>query len=257
MEPTRTHRRGIRRADDDRHRAGVRALGCGVLAGGDVEMKFDTTDQLTGRVKATRETPAPASNAVSIFLVPWWAGVAVFVALFLFVGGILVCVKFPLLGVPSMGMGLVMLWALFWWLPHQPAFMWIRERVSQRDINQDGYIGAPPQVTAFELHEQGGGIKIGQLRVEPELVRDWCLAAVNGESLSFAAWSNRFALPDGTQGRERYTEFRNLLVGRGFVKDRGSQGLRVDWQNTDAVTFVSQFSEIDVSEGVPMIEGGS
>ena len=125
------------------------------------------------------------------------------------------------------------------------------------DLDGDGVVGEPPimQVTAYELKRGSGNILLGELPFPPELVMEWCKAAVNHQSLSFAAWSGKFALPDGTRGRQRYTAFRDHLSARGFVRDVGGNvGLRVCWNNPDAVAFVQEFATLAAGDGRPLIE---
>lgn len=133
--------------------------------------------------------------------------------------------------------------------------LWIVEEVIGYDANQDGHVGPPVEVH-YTLEKGGGMLRLGQIDVNPQLLMDWCKAASEGRSLAFAAWEQRFALPDGTQGRERYTHFRNWLVHEGFAEEAGGNvGLRIRWNNADAVDFVGGFAQMTPGDGQPMLEG--
>ena len=134
--------------------------------------------------------------------------------------------------------------------------LWIVEEVIGYDADQDGHIGQPPVEVHYTLEKGAGMLRMGQIDINPALLMDWCRAASEGRSLAFAAWEQRFALPDGTQGRERYTHFRNWLVHEGFAEEAGGNvGLRIRWQNQDAVAFVGGFAQMTAGEGAPMLEG--
>ncbi len=114
------------------------------------------------------------------------------------------------------------------------------------------------QVTHFELRKGPAeqNFRIGEIEVEPQLLIDWCNAAMNQQSLAYTAWERRFALPDGRMGRERYQEFRRQLIKEGFAKEVGGNvGLKILWRNPDALRFIGCFAETDVSEGNPLLEG--
>ncbi len=130
------------------------------------------------------------------------------------------------------------------------------ERITGQDLNQDGYVGEPPkQVTHYELNKGPHSFKVGEIEVEPQLLIDWCSAAMNQQSLSYTAWTNRFALPDGTQGRERYQEFRKHLVKEKYAKEvGGSVGLKILWGNSDAVQFIGGFANMEAAQGTPLLD---
>ena len=134
--------------------------------------------------------------------------------------------------------------------------LWIVEEVTGYDANADGHVGEPPVEVHFTLQKGAGMLRFGQLEIDPTLLMDWCRAATMGQSLGFAAWEQRFALPDGKKGRERYTAFRDWLVHERFAEEAGGNvGLRIKWQNADAVAFVGGFAQMTADEGAPMLEG--
>ena len=130
------------------------------------------------------------------------------------------------------------------------------EEIFGHDLDGDGYIGAPPkQITHYELNRGGNNFRVGEIEVEPQLLIDWCTAAYHRRSTAYELWEHRFALPDGTQGRKRYQQFRDHLVKEKFAKEvGGSVGLKIAWGNPEAVQFIGGFADMDVSQGTPLLD---
>ena len=221
--------------------------------------RFDSTAQFVSRTDndapfahAKKETPDRTINAALPFGLALGAGLVTFIAVGLIVWGVRGKVQIAMIAA-----GAVMLLVMFWWiwLLWKEKLIWSIEQVFGTDINRDGYTG-PPQYTNFELQRGPGSIRFGTVGVPPQLVIDWCEAARNRESLAYSAWESRFALPDGTQGRERYQEFRRQLVKEGFAEEAGGNiGLRIKWRNPDAVAFVNGFANATPEDGTPLLEG--
>lgn len=202
--------------------------------------------------EAVRETPDHTANAT----VP--LGLALGAGAVTLVGVGLICLGFELSArIAAAAAGIVTMAVLFEWLwrlQHDRMF-WTIERIIGQDINQDGMVGQPRQVTHFELHSAPGAIAFGEIDLDPQLVIDWCQAARNQRSLAYSAWEPRFALPDGTKGRERYQAFRDWLVAQNIAEEAGGNvGLRVRWQSPKAAAFVSQFAQVAPGDGTPLLE---
>ena len=129
--------------------------------------------------------------------------------------------------------------------------LWIVEEVFNYDRDGDGVIG-PPVInnTHFSLPVGPHTEKLGTVNVDPALLIDWCRAAANNESLSFASWQDRFALRDGSQGRERYADFRDWLIARGYASGASSRtGMRIAWENEEAAAWIKGFADQDPGGG--------
>lgn len=148
--------------------------------------------------------------------------------------------------------GVVMFLAGLWFYWMADRMVWIEETVRRVDLNRDGYIGPPPPVVNqvhYTLETRPGHHIRGMLPVSDELLKEWCEAASQGQSLSITYWTPRFALPDGTHGREEYETFRQAAIRQGLAKDvGGSVGLRL---TGDGWKFVS---ELLGAEPVPLLE---
>lgn len=177
---------------------------------------------------------------------------------FLLAAFVSLAIKQPLWGA-LVWAGLVAAGVWFSMLVDWRALLVATEDITGLDLDGDGYSGEPemPQPsTHFTLPTGPGSVRMGELDLAPELVIDWCHAARNGYSLSFTSWQGRFALPDGSQGRERYQEFRTWLVKEKYAEEIGGNvGLRIRWQDQDAVRFISGFATTRPEDGTPLLEG--
>ena len=216
-------------------------------------MKFDSSLPYKSSEKYT---PAgnPIQNVGAILLLS--AGVVVIVLLL----GLLICVsmEWPLRFIPcGAGVALLALWVMLLAMYREwPKLFFTLEQTIERDINQDGHIGPPPQRTTIELPAGPNRLRIADFAIEPELLMEWCRAAVNRESLAINAWIARFSLPDGTQGRQRYEAFRAKLIYHGIAEDAGGNvGLRVRWNDDAAFNFVSRLANMAAEDGRPLIGG--
>ena len=181
-------------------------------------MRYDSSVELaTGRVKATREEPTGSlRNAAIVFILSLGSGVTVYV------GTAMICWGAGWDSAPAKiasGIAILVVWGWFLF-QYVPDLLWTIERVTKRDFNKDGFTG-PPSVVQYELRPTANTTWLGELVVRPFLLRDWCMAARNGNSLAFDHWATRFALPDGTRGREQYARFRRALVEQELARKVG------------------------------------
>ncbi len=208
-----------------------------------------------GVQSVTREVPTRAPSIISDVLVPLLNALASALVVFLFIGAMTlqadVKIKIPVIlaGLALAGV----------WFSHLRAgwdrLLWSIEEITGADVNQDGQIGKP-SVTHFELPTGPQSFRFGEIRLPPELVIEWCQAAWNRQSLAYGAWESKFALPDGTQGRERYQQFRGWLVREGYAEEVGGNiGLRIRWRNPDALALISGFAGAMPEDGTPLLEG--
>jgi len=219
-------------------------------------LKFDTTtplyEQAKGYREAKRYTPQVAGSRIIAEIV------AVGLGLFLLLAtAASIAWSFPwkwaLVAATS---GAFVLFVVVMTYAFRENLLWVVEEVIGYDANADGHVGEPPVEVHYTLEKGKGMLRMGQIDINPALLMDWCRAASEGRSLAFAAWEQRFALPDGTSGRERYTHFRNWLVHEGFAEEAGGNvGLRIRWDNADAVDFVGGFAQLTPADGQPMLEG--
>lgn len=70
------------------------------------------------------------------------------------------------------------------------------------------------QQTMLEFQEESGSIHRYALNVPPELVLEWCRAAVARQSLSYATWAEQFG------GQPKYAKFRARLVKHGLALEQ-------------------------------------
>jgi hypothetical protein len=176
-------------------------------------------------------------------------------------------VTFCGVGLISIGLGWPVKWPLIiagavmlivmclsgWWMVKNEV-LWSVEKIFG-DLNKDGVIGQPIQATHFEVRTGPNSIRFGQVNLPPQLVIEWCRAAVSQKSLAYDSWIKKFALPDGTQGRERYAMFRAWLTEQGYAKDLGSnKGFNILWYNDEAVGFVNSFADFEPEDGTPLLE---
>ena len=197
--------------------------------------------------EARKETPAMGQT---LAIVPLALG-AGFVVL---VGGLLICwgFKVPAYGALAIA-GAVMIAAilfLFWRVIVHELYMAV-EIITGRDLNQDGYVGAPPMTNiTFQATERTQWM--AELPASPALILEWGEAALSGRSLGYRQWSRRFAmLPDGSDGDKRYSEFRDALVRGKLAMERGNHGIAL----TDR--GIQQFTEHVAQKppATPLLEG--
>ena len=199
--------------------------------------KFDTETAWQFK-EATKQTPDHARNIWLVFAMAFGSGLTVMFGAWLIALGLDTDRKFAL---AAGGLAVLAVWA--WWLFKAESLLWTIETVTGTDIDRDGFQGLPPQYTQVMLPTGPMSLQIAGLPFSPELIRDWCRAAWNGQSVSFAAWKMRFSLPDGSKGEERYRQFRDFLVGKGYAEEVGGPvGFRILWGNQDAVSWIGGFA---------------
>ena len=206
--------------------------------------KFDSDTAWPQYKEATRETPDHARNIWVVFVMAFGSGITVMFGAWLIALGAGTDKGTALvLG----GVATLVVW--FVWLLRSDAVIWTIETVTGHDVNRDGSIGEPQATDAktwVELPLSRTQRIILELDAPETTIREWCVTAINGGSLSYANWEGRFSLPDGTQGRERYGQFRQQLTDRGLAIEKGGNiGLkltRTGW------LFVEAFAE---AEGQP------
>jgi hypothetical protein len=216
--------------------------------------KYENETVFPVKRKEERTTAAHFDNVWTIFLLPVGAGFIVFLAtLFISVGN-------PRMsgGTAFVMGGLTMIGVLVWLLSVSKRILWSTEEITEYDWDRDGHIGEPPQqITRVQLPTGPHSFKVADISYSYELLSDWCEAALNGKSLSFASWQGRFALPDGTQGKERYREFRDWLCKQGYADEVGGNiGLRIRWRNQEAQSWVGGFACPELIEATPLLPSG-
>ena len=200
----------------------------------------------------------PTASPVVILLT--WTLLALVSGAVVYIGVGMFCIAFDATAKAAQigaGAAILVVWASFLWRylldDLWDDFFFNIERHTGTDLNQDGTIGAPEQWSVIRMATSNNSYMLDRLQVAPDLLRDWCYAALNGGSLSYTAWQDKFALPDGTRGQERYQEFRQYLASRGYIKEVGGNvGCRVDWQNPDAVRWVNAMAHTEPTDWTPL-----
>ena len=228
----------------------------------EVRVKFDSSTQWTGW-QATQKVEVPPGVCVERrvplraptmhsdvgvpFLLSLGSGFFVFVviAILLLAFDLKIVAAAALGGLAAAGIwfALVALW---------PRTLWATETITAPEP-----VPPPPTVvkTHYELPTGPNTVRIGEIDVDPELVIAWCQAACQNRSLAYTAWERKFALDDGTHGRQRYEAFRAYLVKEGFAEEAGGNvGLRVCWKDKDAVRFVKGFAVQSPAKTTPLLE---
>jgi hypothetical protein len=216
-------------------------------------MKFDESTDLFGKTsspqfkQATRYTPQADSPLIVARLIS--LGALVFLALS---SAAAIAFEFAwkwALLFTAAGTAILFLAVLSYAFKND--LLWIVEEVFNYDRDGDGIIG-PPVVrqTHFSLPKGASSARLGTVNVPPHTLIEWCKAATNNESLSFARWESRFADPDGKKGRENYTEFRDWLLSQGYATGASSTtGMRINWQNQEAADWIYGFAVQDPDGG--------
>ena len=205
-------------------------------------MKLDSDTAWPQYKEATRETPDHARNIWVVFVMAFGSGITVMFGAWLIALGAGTDKGTALvLG----GVATLVVW--FIWLLRSDAVIWTIETVTGHDVNRDGSIGEPQgTMTQITLPTGPNSMKIKEQPYSPALLSDWATAAWNRGSLSFATWRDRFALPDGTKGDERYRSFRDWLQEQGYIEEVGGNvGVRVRWKNPEAVQFIGGLAHMD------------
>jgi hypothetical protein len=210
-------------------------------------MRYDSSAEMTtGRIKATREEPTGSlRNAAIVFVLSLGSGFTVYIGVAL-IGWGAGWDSAPAKIASGIAVLVVWGWFLFQYVPD---LLWTIERVTKRDIDRDGLIG-PPSYVSYDLPLSRNTLIRGELPIDGKLLRDWCMAAQRGNSLSYDAWKSRFSLPQGSNGRARYNAFRQALVEQGLALESGGNvGLELTGRGR---MFVDSFIEGD--EGTPLLD---
>lgn len=191
----------------------------------------------------------PRGENVSIIVNITMAGLAVFL-----ICGVLLSIgfKFPLrYSLGWAGIATVVLFLAVVVFVFFDELLWGIEEITGVDHNRDGSVG-PKQTTHYQLQTGPGTWKLGEIDVKPELVIAWCQAAFRRQSLSFDTWAPRFALPDGTRGREEYAAFREQLASEGIIKEVGGnvgcKPTRIGWE------WIAGFAQMTPADGTPLLD---
>ena len=213
--------------------------------------KFDS-DTAWQFKEAVKESPDRPRNIWLVFAMSLGSGATVMIGSLLIIAGIDGDGHHALV---AGGLATLFVWA--WWLFKADALVFTFEKITGHDLNRDGSIGEPQaqnQKTYIELPLSATQRLIIELDASWELVQDWCITAANGGSLSYASWEPRFALPDGTEGRERYSQYRQQLVSRGLAREKGNAGLKF---TRNGWLFVEAMTELDAGTPTALLDAGS
>lgn len=168
--------------------------------------------------EATKRTPDRMTNLVVML-----GGVALAIVLLMF------CFLMAFSGKPVLQftgiLGVVLiLAAVYAFLSNDRTWQTV-ETITGHDLNQDGYIGAPPQ-THIQFQASERTTWMSTLPAPEHLILEWAAAALNGRSLGYRQWRDRFALlPDKSDGMKRYAEFRDALVRGQLAIEGGKSGI--------------------------------
>ena len=124
------------------------------------------------------------------------------------------------------------------------------EDITGHDLDGDGYVGQPSTLIEFKASDRTTWM--AELPAPPHLIREWGVAALNGHSLGYRQWKRHFALlSDGTDGEQRYSEFRGALVRAGYAHEKGNHG--IDLTNKGIQVFTEYVAQNPT--GTPLLEG--
>ena len=114
----------------------------------------------------------------------------------------------------------------------------------------NGYIGQPSTHIQFQVSDRTSWM--ADLPASPELIREWGQAALQGRSLGYRQWNHRFALmADGSDGMDRYSQFRDALVRGKMALEQGKSGISLTERGIQTFTeYVHQNPQ-----GTPLLEG--
>ena len=216
-------------------------------------MKFDqtTTKPQFAFKEATRETPEFLGQTIVIVYLSIGVGFVVLL------GALLICWGFGLPArnaLPAGGIFMILCVLFSFWRIWSDELYMAVERITGHDLNQDGYIGAPPQVNEFNYQQSERTSWRVSLPAPEPVIRSWATAALNGGSLSYASWQKQFSTrPNYADGAERYREFRAALVQSGWAQEQGTHSINLTDRGEEALEeWLYQNPE-----PVPLLEGES
>ena len=184
--------------------------------------------------KATRSTPEYLGQTLAI--IPLALGVGAVVL----IGALLVCWGFRIearAALPAAG-GIMILAVLFaFWKTFADELYMAVEEILGHDLNDDGYVGAPPQVQEFNYQQSERTSWRASLPAPEPVIRDWARAALSGgDSLSYAAWQKRFSTrPNYGDGVDNYRRFRQALVQAGWAVEQGTHSISLTDRGEEAL----------------------
>jgi len=84
----------------------------------------------------------------------------------------------------------------------------------------------PTEINRFEYHATERSLQLAELPAPKDVIRDWCITALNGGSLSYSSWQKRFATrPNFSDGADRYRTFRAALVSAEWATEQGTHSI--------------------------------
>jgi hypothetical protein len=88
------------------------------------------------------------------------------------------------------------------------------ERITRKDINRDGFIGAPPVVRVEVKSENGRQTQFAELPTSKEKMTDFARGVLDGTPISEARWSGAGAL----FSKSEFRAIRDLFIARGWAR---------------------------------------
>lgn len=201
--------------------------------------------------RAVKTSHEHTSNAFLVIILPFGALVVGFVA----VGVIAIGAKLPfsVVLISSGSLALIFLFGTTLWVIFG-RLVEGKEEIFGPDA--PAVASLPPVYTHFGLPMTRNFTKYGEYPIAPDLLIEWCTAAVQLQSLSHEVWDKKFATAPGLgDGREKYTAFRAWLVANKYAEEVGGNvGLRIRWNNKEAMGFILGFSNVNPEDGTPLLE---
>ena len=215
--------------------------------------QFDRNGTFAPKVpfkEAKRHTPAGGQNLLLIVQAAVFSGVIILAGSLLICWGAQLPARYALI---STGGSTILLLLAGLSIAVRDDWMWQVEEVTGFDLNTDGAIGQPVKhETHYDLKLAAGHYIRGVLPVADDVLIEWSRAAITGGSLSYATWTEKFALQDGTQGREHYGLFRQELVKQGLANEVGGNvGLKLTKKGR---AVIGGFAEATPNDATPLLD---
>ena len=113
------------------------------------------------------------------------------------------------------------------------------EEVTGVDVNRDGVVGTNVLVQTDERQWM-----LGQYDVSAELLFEWARAALEGKSLAYSRWEDKWP---GT--RKGYARFRDQLVEQGRLKQTANKQIAL---TANGRAFFAQLAEMTETDVTPL-----